>query len=326
MAVISFGSTNNTENGQRRRNGFSLPLYYIQILAFVLILFIILMNYLTLCVNIPTHPWQWLSIVLSSVIILPFSVIFIVLILSDPAEDAVKDQNHGPRTDFDRRLHQHVITNFYCNICDANVTEKAKHCSSCNKCVYAFDHHCIWLNNCIGGKNYRLFLSMLILLVIGTLFIFINSLIQFIASFQTSSSAITLQPYYSPDRFAILMIPSSRIAFQVISAIVAVVCLVALGMTGYLLGFHIFLCYHDISTYDFVMRRRHNRTIDQTVSQFNQLAQTAKEEPARASKFLPKKKIKNNQIAITNGNGTVSYRPNNDHQNGQVFTVEENYV
>jgi len=44
------------------------------------------------------------------------------------------------------------------------------------------------------------------------------------------------------DRYAILMIPSSLIAFQVITAIIAVISLVTCGMTGYLLAFHIYLC------------------------------------------------------------------------------------
>jgi hypothetical protein len=39
---------------------------------------------------------------------------------------------------------------------------------------------------------------MLILIVIGTLFIFLNSLIQFIGSFQGLNSTISLNPYYAP--------------------------------------------------------------------------------------------------------------------------------
>lgn len=38
-----------------------------------------------------------------------------------------------------------------------------------------------------------------------------------------------------------MMIPSSLIAFQVVIAIVGILSLVAFGLTGYLLGFHVYL-------------------------------------------------------------------------------------
>ena len=39
---------------------------------------------------------------------------------------------------------------------------RSKHCKICDKCVYKFDHHCNWINNCIGEKNYNYFFILLI--------------------------------------------------------------------------------------------------------------------------------------------------------------------
>lgn len=35
------------------------------------------------------------------------------------------------------------------------------HCPRCNRCVSELDHHCIWLNNCIGHRNYGIFILMM---------------------------------------------------------------------------------------------------------------------------------------------------------------------
>ena len=51
---------------------------------------------------------------------------------------------------------------YYCDICDTHVLVDTKHCQMCNRCSYDFDHHCQWVSNDIGGRNYKDFIRMLI--------------------------------------------------------------------------------------------------------------------------------------------------------------------
>ena len=45
----------------------------------------------------------------------------------------------------------------FCKKCDMEKINRSKHCIICDKCIEKFDHHCIWLNNCIGAKNLKYF-------------------------------------------------------------------------------------------------------------------------------------------------------------------------
>ncbi|KAH7678123.1 palmitoyltransferase protein [Dioscorea alata] len=45
----------------------------------------------------------------------------------------------------------------YCQKCSTYKPPRAHHCRVCKRCVLRMDHHCVWINNCVGHANYKIF-------------------------------------------------------------------------------------------------------------------------------------------------------------------------
>ncbi|OPJ87484.1 palmitoyltransferase ZDHHC4 [Patagioenas fasciata] len=59
---------------------------------------------------------------------------------------------------YDGVLFQKGVT---CPTCNMEKPARSKHCSLCSACVHRFDHHCVWVNNCVGALTTRYFLLYL---------------------------------------------------------------------------------------------------------------------------------------------------------------------
>ncbi|KAF0923922.1 hypothetical protein E2562_007762 [Oryza meyeriana var. granulata] len=55
----------------------------------------------------------------------------------------------------------------YCQKCGQYKPPRAHHCRVCKRCVLKMDHHCIWINNCVGHKNYKIFFIFVLYAVIA---------------------------------------------------------------------------------------------------------------------------------------------------------------
>ena len=48
----------------------------------------------------------------------------------------------------------------FCFACELLQPPRSKHCKLCERCVREFDHHCTWLNSCVGSGNHRRFVVL----------------------------------------------------------------------------------------------------------------------------------------------------------------------
>jgi len=81
-------------------------------------------------------------------------------VLSDPgvvplptARIDFSDVHSGPQSDEGEKT--------ICGRCEMYRPPRAHHCRVCQRCVRRMDHHCPWINNCVGEWNQKYFLQFL---------------------------------------------------------------------------------------------------------------------------------------------------------------------
>lgn len=60
------------------------------------------------------------------------------------------------------RVRKGEVSVKYCETCRLYRAPRSSHCRLCGNCVEGIDHHCTYLHNCIGRRNYASFVAFLV--------------------------------------------------------------------------------------------------------------------------------------------------------------------
>lgn len=115
----------------------------------------------------------------------------------------------------------------YCEKCCCIKPDRSHHCSVCDACTLKMDHHCPWINNCVGFGNYKFFMLFLGYALLYCLFIAATSLQYFIQFWVQSQD-------FGPAKYHILFVFFVSIMFSL--------------SVSSLFWYHVWLTLHNRST------------------------------------------------------------------------------
>eukprot|EP00069_Balaena_mysticetus_P013749 bmy_08608T0 len=102
-------------------------------------------------------PLTFLLLVLGSLLL------YLAVSLMDPGYVNVLPQPQEEAKEEQTAMVPQAIPLRRCRYCMVLQPLRARHCRECRRCVRRYDHHCPWMENCVGERNHPLFVAYLAL-------------------------------------------------------------------------------------------------------------------------------------------------------------------
>ena len=104
--------------------------------------------------------WVWFGLFIVGTFMSVWS--YIQCVITDPGRVPKMFEFASTQDDGDECTPmQFITTSQPCMVCACYKPPRTHHCSTCERCVLKYDHHCPWIANCIGWKNTKHFLLFL---------------------------------------------------------------------------------------------------------------------------------------------------------------------
>ena len=243
----------NKNSKSYKTNGFCFPLAFQQVFTWLLITFNSIYFYYFLLKELSNNYSKEIKVL----IIVFHSFLFLLTLIFgflstyiDPSDSLLKKEIQK-KIKFQKEGKHYLLEISrkypFCLICCSNIYSTSKHCKKCNKCIENFDHHCNWLNNCVGKYNYGYFYLLVFIVLLDCL----------------SVSGFGFYLFFNANN-------ERKKKFQLILIIIGSAINFGISMNFvYLFIFHSYFIYSGITTYEYILRNSGEENKETSINQSN---------------------------------------------------------